>query len=308
MRHKRVDYVGRDAFPSINKESIVMSKKNIFLYFSCLLWLSMFAGCDFFSPWSAFNQPDYSALLAPQQAIPDAMTLYIGDSIRYKGFKANQTDWYGFTAHKDSTYVVKLFPGFNAGVVLFKENDLKTLASNSIRSKDTGYIMWTCDSSGTYGLRVWEDFTNAGSSYYSYSYFISLKSFNAVFKLITDIYEPDGKYSPTTLFPQPSSGTTMYQVHRLTAHDTDWFSFTVRPASTYVIETSGGVDTKLYALSPGLDSVIASNDNSGGGNNARLTWTSPLTAGGKTVFYVTGATAQTAGTYAISMIMTGAGK
>lgn len=84
-----------------------------------------------------------------------------------------------------------------------------------------------------------------------------------------------------------------------TSSDVDYFKFDTVSSRRYWIATSGATDTVLTLFQPDGTTVIASDDDSGTGLNARLGWTS--TSAGTFYFRVAGA-ASSVGPYSVEVV------
>jgi hypothetical protein len=258
-------------------------------------------GCSgYFTPWSAFQPIEYD--LGTGTFVPEATPLLVPDSIN-AGAGLTAVTWFSFAASKDTTYVIKLYPQFdNAALDIFDTASQSSVASVTDTSITTPVsVTWICSRTGTYYLSIRRD----SSDYYGYAsgpgpFRLSLKSFETAYGSVIDAYEPDSIKSLATRISYISeSGPELFQFHRLTENDTDWYVFSPNYAHTYVIRTVGNADTRICLMAQAKDTIEASDDNSGGGKNARLLWTCPYSSGLYTrYFYVTGATT---GVYGISI-------
>jgi hypothetical protein len=254
-------------------------------------------GCSgYFAPWSAFQPPEYD--LGSSAFVPDASPLSMPDSVA-QGASSFSAAWYSFPALRDTTYSITLYPQFgNAVLGIFDTSTQSTIVSvkadTSLPPKATA--VWVCGRSGTYYARV--GCAVAGGLG---SFGLSLKSFSAAYGGIVDAYEPDNAPAQATRISYTTAAVAeVFQIHRTAPGDTDWYVFSPDYAHIYVIRTVGNVDTRLCLMSANKDSVEISDDNSGGGENARLTWTCPYSSGSYArYFYVTG---QSQGAYGISVV------
>jgi hypothetical protein len=91
-----------------------------------------------------------------------------------------------------------------------------------------------------------------------------------------DSHEPDDRYYLAQAIVADGAATAdSFDI----ADDEDWFSFDAEAGKSYVIETgtlAAGVDTVLELYDLGGVTLLASDDNSGGGKASRLTWQAPL--------------------------------
>ncbi len=86
---------------------------------------------------------------------------------------------------------------------------------------------------------------------------------------IDDAYEPDERPSQA----KPIKVGDPAQLHSLPGMDQDWFSFDAKTQTTYVIETTGNSDTYINLYDSTGSTFVASDNGSGTGLNAKLTWT-----------------------------------
>jgi hypothetical protein len=251
---------------------------------------------DYFTPWTAFQKPD----LDPNRYPPDlsaARALNLGDSIGPINLGQGKINWYTIQAKKDSTYVILLYQQFYAEYALVNSGDFANLVSGSGYSYNrTPLIIWTCDTSDTVYLRI-----AGASSSDSGSYRLAMKNFQTVYGGSADPYEPDSRGSREEIYTTSPGNAEMYSIRMLTPGDTDWFYFSVYGSGTYTIKTVGNTDTKICLLSDNGDSVVATDDNSGGGMNAKLSMATAIYSYFNRTFYVTGGTAGASGAYGISI-------
>ncbi|MFO7769239.1 MAG: PPC domain-containing protein [bacterium] len=112
-----------------------------------------------------------------------------------------------------------------------------------------------------------------------------------------DSYEPDDTYTDATAI---ATGSGNAQDHILLDGDADWFSLPVTSGTTYVIETTGFLDTYLRLYDTDGSSLITEDDDSGVGLNARIVWTAP--ADGTYYFSVRGYADSQCGRYSVSVV------
>ncbi len=111
-----------------------------------------------------------------------------------------------------------------------------------------------------------------------------------------DIYEPDDQlYEATPIVP----GTN--QAHTLTSSDVDALVFTAVAGNTYVIETSGSVDTYLTLIGTDGDTILAEDDDDGAEYNARIVWTCTSATAGVVYVEVEGYDEYETGPYTVTM-------
>ncbi len=116
--------------------------------------------------------------------------------------------------------------------------------------------------------------------------------------ITNDSYEPDNGAAEATAITVDAAA----QNHVLINDDVDWFNFTAAQGETYVIETTGNLDTviQLYGVDGVTPITGAYDDDSGTSYNARLEWTAP--ANGGFYFTVCGYDDEECGVYAISVV------
>jgi hypothetical protein len=258
-------------------------------------------GCsDYFAPWSAFQLHTYGGNGAAYPV--DATRLSVGDSV---GGTVNPlgVQWYSFSANTDTTYVVSFCPRF-AGTLDIMDSGIGTavLSGSDTFSAGARSLLWTCWSAGTYYVRI-KDVNSYYSSYSADTFGLSVKRFGAAYGSVVDSFEPDNARSLAAECPVgTAAGPEVFQLRRLTPGDTDWIFFSPDNSRTYTIRTVGVPGTKLCLTGIGGDTVLASDDNSGGGNNAKLVWASPYVASVvRCYFFVTGKTPGASGVYAVSV-------
>jgi hypothetical protein len=264
--------------------------------------LALYGCSGYFTPWSAFQPSHYD--LGSSAFAPDATPLAMPDSIDQSASPTSAA-WYSFPAIADTTYVIALYPQFGKTVLDVFDTATQSAivsvnADTSITPKATAF--WICKRSGTYYVRIrCDSMSYDGSVPQPGPFRLSLKSFDAAYGQVVDAYEPDGtSNSATRISFTTGNAAEVLQIHRTAPGDTDWYVFSPDYAHSYAIRTVGNVDTRIYLMSANRDSVEVSDDNSGGGKNAELTWTCPYSSGSYSrYFYVTG---QTAGAYGISIV------
>jgi len=113
-----------------------------------------------------------------------------------------------------------------------------------------------------------------------------------------DSYEPDDTYTEATAIATGSANT---QEHVLLDGDADWFSFSATSGTTYILETTGDIDTYLRLYDTDGTTMLGSNDDGGTSLNAKLQWTAP--ADGTYYFSVRGYADSQCGLYSISVVV-----
>ena len=90
-----------------------------------------------------------------------------------------------------------------------------------------------------------------------------------------DISEPDDGYSSSRAIPEDGSSISdLFD----TQQDEDWFNLNASAGWKYTVQTSNlaaGVDTKIEIYDQDGVTVLASDDNSGGGLASKLVWHAP---------------------------------
>ncbi len=258
-------------------------------------------GCsDYFAPWSAFQQHTYGG---NGGAYPvDATRLSVGDSV-VGTVNPLGVQWYSFSANTDTTYVVSFCPRFDGTLDIMDSGiGIAVLSGSDTFSAGARPLLWTCWSAGTYYVRI-KDVNPYYSSYSADTFVLSVKKFGAAYGSVVDSFEPDNARSLASDCPISSgNGPELFQLRRLAPGDTDWISFSPNKSRTYTIRTVGVPDTKLCLTGIGGDTAIVCDDNSGGGKNAKLVWSSPyVTSPVRCYFFVTGGTPGASGAYAVSV-------
>jgi hypothetical protein len=248
---------------------------------------------DYFTPWTAFQQPNLDPGSLPPE-MPGLRTLNIGDSIGPAFVGPDKKNWYAIPAKKDSTYVLALYEQVDLEYMVIKAGDFSVVTSGLGRTY-FGYrpVVWMSDTSDTEYVRI-----SATYSYDSGSYCLTLKTFQTVFGNSIDSLEPDARTRTQQIYPFMSGDPEFFTIRSLSPGDTDWFYFTSFSSDNYIIRTVGNTDTKICLQSATGETVIASDDNSGGALNARLA-VPPLDA--IRYFFVTGGTAAASGAYGVSI-------
>jgi hypothetical protein len=269
--------------------------------FLTALVLCVVCGCsNYFTPWTGFQPGEYD--LGPGVFVPAATPLAVPDSAA-SDVSRQSAAWYSFPASKDSTYAIEFYPRYSNAVIDIFDSSSQSVIQSAVDTSVTlpVSVFWICKRTATYYLRIRQDST----LYYSSTpgpgpFAVSVKSFADAYGSAVDVYEPDN----TQALAAPISFTTgntaeVFQIHRIAPGDTDWYVFSPNYSYEYVIRTVGNVDTKICMLSQTGNLVVASDDSSGGGQNARLTWICPYSSGSYIRnFFVTGTTT---GVYAISV-------
>jgi hypothetical protein len=263
--------------------------------------LALYGCSGYFTPWSAFQPAEYD--LGPSTLVPDSPLLAVPDSVD-RGAGVAPVVWYSFAAFRDTTYVLTLYPKFGRATLgLFDTATQSSVISvkATIPSAVGVTMVWACKKDGTYYLRIGSDsVTFDGTVPFPGSFSLSLKSFEDAYGSIADAYEPDSTQNLAARISFTSGNAAeKFQYHRIAPKDTDWFVFSPDYAHVYEIRTVGNEDTRISLMAQGKDSIEVSDDNSGGGKNAKLSWTCPYSSGAYTrYFFVTG---QTRGVYGISI-------
>jgi hypothetical protein len=263
--------------------------------------LVAFCNCsDYFTPWSAFQPSEYD--LGSGTFVPEAVPVAVPDSI-CSGNASSSPVWYSFPALKDTTYCIVLYPRFgNAVLDIFDTASQSSIASVADTSASLPVsCVWISRRTGTFYLRIRRDSASYGGSVlFPGPFCLSLKSFSAAYGAVIDTYEPDSTRDRAAgISFSAGSNAEVFQIHRLAENDTDWYIFSPNYTRTYVLRTVGNADTRICMTAPANDSVVASDDGSGGGQNALLTWTCPYSTGSYArFFYVTG---PSPGVYGISI-------
>ena len=245
---------------------------------------------DYFTPWTVFQKPD----LDPNRYPPDlsaAKPLNLGDSISQAYLGEGKVDWYAIQAKKDSTYVLTLYVQFDAEYMIIKSGDFSFISSGTVSYNGSHTVIWTCDTADTVYLKVSGAYLSDSGSYR-----LTLKTFQEVYGNSIDRYEPDSKDNRQEIYATYPGYMETYTIRTLTHGDTDWFYISDYTSGTYTIRTVGNTDTKIGLLAVSGDSVIATDDNSGGGMNAKLSFYSSYYYH---MFFVTGGTAAASGAYGI---------
>ena len=180
----------------------------------------------------------------------------------------------------DSTYPVQWTttgtPGYYATISLFKDAEPVHVFSNVaeiVTGSLPAFFPANLVSGSTYRVMI---SSNQDNGIFAYSGYFTVVGVNP------DAYEPDNSF-----FSAKSITTdSVEQSRNLTINDTDWVSFSADSGATYTIETFGTTNTVLSLYGPDGVTLITSDNNSGSGSNAMISWACP--ASGTCYFTVTG--------------------
>lgn len=184
---------------------------------------------------------------------------------------AGDNDWARFSAVASTPYVIETF---NLGsrsdtyLYLYGPDGNTLIASNDDNSGLASRIAWTASTSGNYYLRVRHYNSGVFGANTNYDVRVTSSSSNN-----PDAYEVDN--TPAQAKPITVNGSV--QTHNFhVANDQDWAIFPATGGLAYTIETlnlGNRSDTYLYLYGSNGTTLIASNDDGGGGLASRITWT-----------------------------------
>lgn len=128
------------------------------------------------SSWtSALENDDYE----PDNNSDEANMIVVNAQVQYHVITSGDQDWYTFNAMKDSTYLIAV-TGYMDNVLTLLNSDLSQIAEDDDNEYDVDIdnaqvesaIIWTCDTTGTYFVRVtgWDDEFDVGYYGVSVSY------------------------------------------------------------------------------------------------------------------------------------------
>jgi hypothetical protein len=179
-------------------------------------------------------------------------------------------------------------PGTLATISLYNNTDIvhtftgmATIASMSFDAFFPANLV----SGSTYRIMIT---SNDDNGIYAYSGYFTING------VTPDAYESDNSAASAKAITTDS----VEQSRNLTVNDTDWVSFSADSGTTYVIETFGTSNTVLALYGSDGTTVIATDNNSGDGSNAMVSWA--CLASGTYYFTVTGFNGAT-GEYTVSV-------
>jgi hypothetical protein len=180
----------------------------------------------------------------------------------------------------DSSYTIQWIstgtPGYYATISLYNNTDLVhtfTTTAEIVTGSHVAFFPANLVSGSTYRVMIT---SNQDNGIYAYSgYFI----INGV---TPDAYESDNSVATAKAITTDS----VEQSRNLTVNDTDWVSFSADSGTTYTIETFGATNTVLSLYGSDGVTLITSDNNSGIGSNAMISWA--CLASGTYYFMATG--------------------
>lgn len=162
-----------------------------------------------------------------------------------------------------------------------------TTIANTVNGVYTWVMTATYENSNRYRIKL---SNTADRGFYAWSDYFTIQG-----GVDPDSYESDG--SSASAKPITTDGVA--QNRTLTFHDTDWVSFNAVSGTTYTIQTTGTLDTYLYLYQTNGVTLITSDDDTGAGTNALITWA--CTASGTYYFKVIGFSSRWMGNYSVSV-------
>lgn len=179
-------------------------------------------------------------------------------------------------------------PGYLATISLYNNTDLVHTFTNIatiINGSFDAFFPANLVSGSSYRVMI---SSNQDNGIYAYSDYFTING------VTPDVFEYDG--SPS--FAKSITTDSVEQNRNLTINDTDWVSFSADTGGTYTIETFGATNTVLSLYGPDGVTLIATDNNSGTGANAMISWACP--ASGTYYFTATGFNGAT-GEYTVSV-------
>jgi len=192
----------------------------------------------------------------------------------------------------DSSYTIQWTytgtPGYYATISLYNNTDLVhtfTTIAEIVNGSIDAFFPANLVSGSAYRVMI---LSNQDNGIYSYSSYFTING------VTPDAYENDNSAASAKAITTDS----VEQSRNLTVNDTDWVSFSADSATTYTIETFGATNTVLSLYGPDGVTLVTSDNNSGTGSNAMISWACP--ASGTYYFLVTGFNGVT-GAYTVSV-------
>jgi len=220
---------------------------------------------------SAYGTPATADNYEPDNTLAEAKPIGVGNSQPHNFHIANDQDWVYFDAVNGVEYTITTSHlGSRTDTVLELYNGSGTLlASNDDYSGLASRIVWTATANGRFFVKVRQ---YSGSVYGANTdYRLNLTS------AAPDAYEPDN----TLATARPITANGAAQTHTFhVAGDQDWVFFAALSGYSYRIETlnlASCSDTVLE-LYNSSGTLLASNDDGGGGWASRIDWVAPSNA------------------------------
>ncbi|MBI4318450.1 MAG: pre-peptidase C-terminal domain-containing protein [Chloroflexi bacterium] len=210
----------------------------------------------------------------PDDSPAQASTVTVNGAAQTHNFHvAGDVDWVKFAATAGISYVVEtsnLGTASDTIIYLYGTDGTTVITSDDDSGPGSGSrIEWTASSNGTYYILV----RHYSNSRYGSNTNYDLRVTSA--GTPSDSYEPDNAVSQA----RPIAVDGAAQTHNFhVAGDNDWVSFTASAGTSYVIETlnlGNRSDTYIYLYSTNGTTLLASDDDSGGGLASRINWTAP---------------------------------
>ena len=172
-------------------------------------------------------------------------------------------DWFRFHGVAGLIYTFFSTGSTDLRINLYADNGTTQLGYDDDEGADYNfYLQFTCTTTAYYKIKIDAAYLCSGEYV-----------FHRVFGAALDIYEPDGLAAQAReIFPKINVLTEYHTLHN--AKDFDWYKFIGVANCTYTFETTGSIDPVLVlAAAADTSIVLAFDDNSGTGLNARFEYT-----------------------------------
>lgn len=182
---------------------------------------------------------------------------------------ATDVDWYSFTGYTGRIYTFYSTGYTDVRVYLYASNGTTQLDFDDDDGEGNNfYLQYTFSTNGTYYLKVEPYPGNAGAY-----------AINFLYGANPDSYEPDSGINEWTSIEafQPYAQSQTHTLHNPT--DADWYHFICIQDITYHFWSTGNEDTRAYIYESVLGTPLASDDDSGEGNNFDLSFSASPTWG-----------------------------
>jgi hypothetical protein len=209
-----------------------------------------------------------------------------------------QTDTYEETYTVQESYLALSFSGTQ--VTIYGNEGSETVVETEQYSASGGQI-YLYGESLTYAIQGGQLVLTMTETYGADSY-----TYRMYFAPYSGAMPPSG-WPPLAVAPTVPTNATSVAVNgaeinrSLAEAATDWYSFSATSGTTYIIETSGSVDTyaRLYGVEGSNLIQLSSNDDGGSDLNARIQWTCPTS--GTYYFSIEGFDEYESGNYGVSV-------
>ena len=182
-----------------------------------------------------------------------------GASQEHSFYPVGDEDWYSFNAVTGATYTVFTNAGFTRDVRLYESNGSLSVAN--VRTTDST-VIWNCSATGTY---------------YIWATKLGVDTLVWYTVKVTGVGIPTVDPDPAEYDDAASNAQSIAvdgEVSRTVSPvgDVDWLTFEAEAGLSYVIETTGQLDTRILLYSDRGYTLVAQADVGGAGGNARVVW------------------------------------